>query len=212
MAARGRSGDGTAEATCGPHGARLLYESPAQGLEVFHIAPGPGTVASVTFANSSVGVSIKVTCDSSGVPVGQDTKFQRGARGTRSGLTACADRRRVSPGADPVASWAATKPDHALTRHQERLKAAFWVAWRRQSDGRLPPRRGESACVFVVNKSASKLEGPHSGTSQVTDGAFPHACPTYRARRRDGDARRSSQRRDRRARRPRQDDAGRRHA
>jgi len=52
MAARGRSGDGTAEATCGPRGARLFYESPARGFEAFDIVPGPGTVASVTFANS----------------------------------------------------------------------------------------------------------------------------------------------------------------
>jgi hypothetical protein len=75
------SAGGWAAATCGPDGARLLYESPAQGFEVFHVVPGPSAIASVTFASSSVGVSIKVTCDTSGVPVGRVTKFQRGAWG-----------------------------------------------------------------------------------------------------------------------------------
>jgi hypothetical protein len=71
-----RSEGGTAAAACSADGAQLLYESPTQGFEVFRVVRGPSAVASVTFTNSSVGVSIKATCDTSGVPVAQVTKFQ----------------------------------------------------------------------------------------------------------------------------------------
>ena len=69
---------GVAAAACGRGGARLLYESPAQGFEVTRVAPGPSPEASVTFTNSSVGVTIKVTCGSSGTPAGQVSQFSLG--------------------------------------------------------------------------------------------------------------------------------------
>jgi hypothetical protein len=65
---------GWAWATCGPAGAQLLSDSPAQGFKVFRFEPGPSTVASVTFTDSSGGVSMKVTC-SSGAPVEHVSTF-----------------------------------------------------------------------------------------------------------------------------------------
>jgi hypothetical protein len=71
------SSGGTTVATCGSAGAKLLYSIPAQGFEVIRFVGGPSAVASVTFINSSIGVVMKVTCDSLGVPVGQVSEFRR---------------------------------------------------------------------------------------------------------------------------------------
>jgi len=75
------SDGGTAEAACGSDGARLLYEIAAQGFEVDHFEPGPSAVASVTFFSSSIGVIMKVACNSAGVPVAQVSEFQPTAWG-----------------------------------------------------------------------------------------------------------------------------------
>ena len=69
---------GVAAAACGLGGARLLYESPAQGFEVTRVGPGPSPEASVTFTNSSIGVTVKVTCGSSGTPTGHVSQFSLG--------------------------------------------------------------------------------------------------------------------------------------
>ena len=69
------SDGGTASATCGPGGAQLHWEIPVNGFEVSRLEPGPSAVASVTFTNSSGGVSMKVTCSTSGVPVEQVSAF-----------------------------------------------------------------------------------------------------------------------------------------
>jgi hypothetical protein len=70
---------GTVEAVCGPAGARL-YATAAQGFEIDpdRFVAGPSATASVTFINSSIGVTLKVTCDSAGAPVTQVSEFQRG--------------------------------------------------------------------------------------------------------------------------------------
>jgi hypothetical protein len=75
------SDGGWAAAACGPDGARLLRESPALGFTISpRIVRGPGTVASVTFTDTSTGVIMKVTC-SAGVPVAQVSDFNRGGWG-----------------------------------------------------------------------------------------------------------------------------------
>jgi hypothetical protein len=62
---------GWAEATCSQGQASLHPVSPALSFEVVpdNLNLGPSAVASVTFADSSSSVTMKVTCDSSGVPV-----------------------------------------------------------------------------------------------------------------------------------------------
>jgi hypothetical protein len=71
------SSGGTTIAACSTEGAELLYSSPAQGFEVFRFVRGPSAVASVTFIDSSIGVVMKVTCDSLGDPVAQVSELQR---------------------------------------------------------------------------------------------------------------------------------------
>src|SRR5262249_30991795 len=56
------SEDGWAWASCGPNGAQLLSYSPANGFDIHHVETGPSAVASVTFTDSSGGVTMKVTC------------------------------------------------------------------------------------------------------------------------------------------------------
>jgi hypothetical protein len=64
---------GWADAACSQGEASLLSAVPANNFEVDqqNLNLGPSAVASVTFADSSSGVNVtmKVTCDSSGVPV-----------------------------------------------------------------------------------------------------------------------------------------------
>jgi hypothetical protein len=75
------TGGGNAAASCEQGGAYLLYWSPAQGFEVDDVSRGPAPVASVTFANSTDGFVMTVTC-SSGVPVKHMKSWQWGG-GTR---------------------------------------------------------------------------------------------------------------------------------
>jgi hypothetical protein len=70
------SAGGTAEAICLGGLAHLLYWSPAQGFDVFRVQPGPASVASVTFTDSSGGVTIRVACTGSGVPAARTSPFQ----------------------------------------------------------------------------------------------------------------------------------------
>lgn len=70
---------GTAEAECQPGGAYLVYVSPAQGYDVHHLQRGPAPAASVTFANSTGGVALRVTCTSSGDPVKHVSAFSSGS-------------------------------------------------------------------------------------------------------------------------------------
>ena len=72
------SSGGTAEATCQNGLAHLLFWSPAQGFDVSGQRPGPASAASVTFTDSSGGVTMRVTCTSSGVPVAHNSSFQWG--------------------------------------------------------------------------------------------------------------------------------------
>jgi hypothetical protein len=72
------SSGGTAEATCRNGLAHLLFWSPAQGFDVSGQRPGPASVASVTFTDSSGGVTMRVACTSSGVPVTHNSSFQWG--------------------------------------------------------------------------------------------------------------------------------------
>jgi len=69
------SDGGWAWASCGPNGAQLLSYSPANGFDIHHVEPGPSAVASVTFTDSSGGVTMKVTCSTSGAPVEQVSTF-----------------------------------------------------------------------------------------------------------------------------------------
>jgi hypothetical protein len=73
------SDGGSVRAICSADGAQLLSESPAQGFEIDlnRIVPGPTAVASVTFTNSSVVVTMKVTCDSAGVPSPNVSEVER---------------------------------------------------------------------------------------------------------------------------------------
>lgn len=63
------SSGGTVVASCRQGNAYLLYWSPAQGFATHRFVRGPSPVASVTFTSSSGGDLMKVTCDSSGVPI-----------------------------------------------------------------------------------------------------------------------------------------------
>jgi hypothetical protein len=75
------SDGGSVGASCGPHGARFLYESPnpAQFFEIDlrRLVIGPSATASVTFINSSRGVTMNVTCNSAGVPGATVSDFPR---------------------------------------------------------------------------------------------------------------------------------------
>jgi hypothetical protein len=75
------TGGGNAAARCEQGGAYLLYWSPAQGFEVDDVSRGPAPATSVTFANSTDGFVLTVTC-SSGVPVEHVKSWQWGG-GTR---------------------------------------------------------------------------------------------------------------------------------
>ena len=70
------SAGGTAVATCENGRARLQYWSPGQGFAVFRVEPGPGSVVSVTFTDSSGGVVMHVTCGTTGVPAARTATFQ----------------------------------------------------------------------------------------------------------------------------------------
>jgi hypothetical protein len=70
------SAGGTAEAICRGGLARLLYWSPAQGFDVFRVQPGPASDASVTFTDPTGGVTMRIACTGSGVPVARTSPFQ----------------------------------------------------------------------------------------------------------------------------------------
>jgi len=72
------SDGGSAWASCGPNGAHLLNWIAAQGFDIHHVQTGPSAVASVTFTDSSGGVTMKVTCSTSGAPVEQVSTFGGG--------------------------------------------------------------------------------------------------------------------------------------
>jgi hypothetical protein len=76
------SAGGTAVATCQNGRARLLYWSPAQGFAVSRVEPGPGSVASVAFTDSSGGVVMHVACGPAGVPVPHTATFLWGGGGS----------------------------------------------------------------------------------------------------------------------------------
>lgn len=70
---------GQAEARCEAGGAYLVFASPGQGYDLNDLHRGPAQVASVTFTNSSGGVVLRVTCTSSGTPVGRTSTFSWGS-------------------------------------------------------------------------------------------------------------------------------------
>lgn len=72
------SAGGTAIATCRNGRARLLYWSPGQGFAVVRVKPGPVSVASVAFSDSSGGVVMHVACGTSGLPAARTSTFQKG--------------------------------------------------------------------------------------------------------------------------------------
>jgi hypothetical protein len=69
------SSGGMAEAICRGGLAHLLYWIPAQGFEDFRVQPGPASVASVTFTEPTGGVTMRITCTGSGVPVARTSPF-----------------------------------------------------------------------------------------------------------------------------------------
>lgn len=70
------SSGGTAEAICRGGLAHLQYWIPAQGFEVLRVQPGPTSVASVTFTDATGGVTMRISCTGSGVPVARTSPFQ----------------------------------------------------------------------------------------------------------------------------------------
>jgi hypothetical protein len=62
------SPDGSAEAVCMAGGAYLSYWTPQPGFEIDDVMRGPAAVASVTFQDSSGGITMNVSCHG-GVPV-----------------------------------------------------------------------------------------------------------------------------------------------